>query len=96
MHIFTFCAVPAYTFLKSGSSCVEVMLKNITARPITIKQGVKVALIEATNAVHQMLAPKETGGGMKAVSKSAKIGINTKNPKTHSSGPEGKPKAEVD
>ena len=33
---------------------------------------------------------------MEAVSKSAQGGINTKNPKTHSSGPEGKPKAEVD
>ena len=33
----TFCAVPTYTFLKPGSNHVEVMLKNITARPITIK-----------------------------------------------------------
>ena len=92
----TFCAVPAYTFLKPVSSRAEVMLKNITARPITIKKGVKVAVIEAANAVPQMLAPKEIGGGMEAVSKSAQGSINTKNPKTHSSGPEGKPKAEVD
>ena len=47
----TFCAVPAYTFLKPSLSHVEVMLKNITARPITIKQGVKVAVIEAANAI---------------------------------------------
>ena len=40
----TFCAVPTYTFLKPGSNCLEVMLKNITARPIMIKQGVKVAV----------------------------------------------------
>ena len=36
-----YCAVPAYTFLKPGSSRVEVMLKNITARSITIKSGGK-------------------------------------------------------
>ena len=33
---------------------------------------------------------------MEAVSKSAQGGINTKNPKTHSSELEGKPKVEVD
>ena len=80
----TFCAVPAYTFLKPSLSHVEVVLKNITVRSITIKQGVKVAVIEEANAVPQ----KEIGGGMEAVSKSAQGGINTKNPKTHSSEPE--------
>ena len=92
----TFCAFPAYTFLKPGSNCVEVILKNIIARPITIKQRVQVAVIEAANTVPEMLAPKEIGSGMVAVSKSAQGGINTKNPKAHSSEPEGKPKAEVD
>ena len=72
------------------------MLKNITARPIMIKQGVKVAVIEAANAVPKMLAPKEIGGGVEAVSKSAQCGINTNNPGVHSSEPEGKSKAEVD
>ena len=56
------------------------MLKNITARPIMIKQGVKVAVIEAANVVPKILVPKEIGGGMEAVSKSAQGGINTKNP----------------
>ena len=79
-----------------GSNHAEVMLKNITARPITIKQGVKVAVIEAANAVPKILAPKEIGGGIEAVSKSAQGGINTKNPETHSSEPEGKPKTEVE
>ena len=79
-----------------GSNHAEVMLKNITARPITIKQGVKVAVIEAANAVPKILAPKEIGGGIEAVSKSAQGGINTKNPETTSSEPEGKPKTEVD
>ena len=61
------------------------MLKNITARHITIKQGVKVAVIKAANAVPKMLAPKEISGGMEAVSKSAQGGINTMNPGAHSS-----------
>ena len=47
------------------------MLKNITARPITIKLGVKVAVIEAAYVVPKMLAPKEIGTGIEAVSKSA-------------------------
>ena len=92
----TFCAVPTYTFLKPGSNHVEVMLKNITARPIMIKQWIKVAVIEAANAVPKMLAPKEIGRGMEAVSKSAQGGINIKNPNAHSSEPDGKSKAEVD
>ena len=92
----TFCAVPAYTFLKPSSNRVEVILKNITARPITIKQGVKVAVIQAANAVPKMLAPRQIGEGMEAVSKSAQGGINTKNPNTHSAGLEGKSKTEVD
>ena len=61
-----------------------------------IKQGVKVAVIEAANVVPKMLAPKEIGKGMMAVSKSAQGDLNTKNPNTHSSGPEGKSKTEVD
>ena len=67
----TFCAVPAYTFLKPSSNHVEVMLKNISARSITIKQGVKVAVIEAANAVPKMLALKEISEGVEAVKKSA-------------------------
>ena len=43
-----------------------------------------------------MLVPKEIGGGMETVIKSAQVGINTKDPKDHSSEPEGKPKTEVD
>ena len=57
---------------------------------------IKVAVIEAANAVPKMLAPKQIGEGMEAVSKSAQGGINTKNPNTHSTGLEGKSKTEVD
>ena len=66
-----YCAVPAYTFLKPGSNRVEVMLKNITARSITIKSGEKVARIEPANAVPHMLAPKLQEGVVPIVNKSA-------------------------
>ena len=42
-----------------------------------------------------MLAPKQIGEGMEAVSTSAQGGIDTKDPNTHSSGPEVKSKTEV-
>ena len=70
-----YCAVPAYTFLKPGSSRVEVMLKNITARSITIKSGEKVARIEPANAVPHMLAPKPQEGVVPVVNKSAEVGL---------------------
>ena len=70
-----YCAVPAYTFLKPGSSRVEVMLKNITAQSITIKSGEKVARIEPANAVPHMLAPKPQEGVVPVVNKSAEVGL---------------------
>ena len=70
-----YCAVPAYAFLKPGSNRVEVMLKNITARPITIKTGEKVAKIEPANAVPHMLAPQLPGSMDPMVSKSAEVGL---------------------
>ena len=70
-----YCAVPAYAFLKPGSNRVEVMLKNITARPITIKTGEKVTKIEPANAVPHMLAPQSPGSMDPVVSKSAKAGL---------------------
>ena len=66
-----YCAVPAYAFLKPGSKRVEVMLKNITAQPITIKTGEKVARIEPANAVPHMLAPQSLESVDPVVSKSA-------------------------
>ena len=68
-----YCAVPCYTFLKSGSNRVEVMLKNITAWPVTIKAGDKVARVEPANAVPHMLAPKPQEGRVPIVNKSAKV-----------------------
>ena len=54
-----YCAVPGYTFLKPGSHRVHVMMKNLTARTVTIHQGVKIATMSAANIVPQMLAPEE-------------------------------------
>ena len=56
-----YCAVPGYTFLKPGSHRIHVMMKNLTARPVTIHQGVKVATMSAANIVPHMLAPEEVG-----------------------------------
>ena len=54
-----YCAVPGYTFLKPGSHRVHVMMKNLTARMVTIHQGVKIATMSAANVVPHMLAPEE-------------------------------------
>ena len=51
------------------------MLKNITAWPITIKTGEKVAKIEPANAVPHMLAPQSPGSMDPMVSKSAEAGL---------------------
>ena len=73
----SFCAVPSYTFLKPGSQRVRVMIKNITARLITIKQGEKVARIEAANVVPQMLAPKIVEESVSVLSKSVQLGTES-------------------
>ena len=49
------------------------MIKNITARPITVKQGERVARIEAANVVPQMLAPKIIEEGVRVLSKSIQV-----------------------
>ena len=54
-----YCAIPGYTFLKPGSQRIHVMMKNLTARTVTIHQGVKVANMSAANVVPHMLAPEE-------------------------------------
>ena len=53
------CAIPGYTFLKPGSHRIHVMMKNLTARTVTIHQGVKIATMSAANVVPHMLAPEE-------------------------------------
>ena len=54
-----YCAIPGYTFLKPGSHRIHVMMKNLTARTVTIHQGVRVATMGAANVVPHMLAPEE-------------------------------------
>ena len=51
-------AVPGYTFLKPGSHRVHVMIKNLTARSITVNQGSKIAEMAAANVIPHMLAPQ--------------------------------------
>ena len=70
-----YCAVPSYTFLKPGSSRVEVMIENITARPVVVKSGVRIARVEPANAVPNMLALKLQEDGVPVVHKSAEVGL---------------------
>ena len=54
-----YCAVPGYMFLKPGSHRIHVMMKNLTAKTVTVHQGVKIATMCAANIVPHMLAPVE-------------------------------------
>ena len=56
-------SVPGYTFLKPGSNRVQVMLENMSARPVTLHPGDHLANLEAANAIPHMLAPKEVPNG---------------------------------
>ena len=53
-----YCAVPGYTFLKPGSHSIHVMIKNLTARSITVNQGSNIAEMAAANVILNMLAPQ--------------------------------------
>ena len=53
-----FSAVPAYTYVSPGSSRAQVMVKNLTARPVTLGRGHLVAVFKPSNEVPKMLAPK--------------------------------------
>ena len=53
-----YCAVPGYTFLKPGSHRIHVMIKNMTARNITVNQGSKIAEMAAAIVIPHMLAPQ--------------------------------------
>ena len=53
-----YCAVPGYTFLKPGSHRIHVMIKNMTARNITVNQGSKIAEMVAAYVIPHMLAPQ--------------------------------------
>ena len=54
-----YCAMPGYMFLKPGSHRIHVMMKNLTARTVTIHQGAKIATMSTANIVPHMLAPEE-------------------------------------
>ena len=87
-----FCAVPSYTFLKPGSQRVQVMIKNITARPIIVQQGERVARIEAANVVPNMLAPKVVEESVNTLNKSAEVKLSSDKHELEGKSPE----AEVD
>ena len=53
-----FSAVPAYTYASPGSTRVQVMIKNLTSRAITVGKGQVVAELKPANAIPKMLAPK--------------------------------------
>ena len=53
-----YCVVPGYTFLKPGSHRIHVMIKNLTARNITVNQGSKIAEMAVANVIPHMLAPQ--------------------------------------
>ena len=81
-----YCAVPGYTFLKPGSHRIHVMMKNLTAREVTINQGIKIATMGAANIVPHMLAPQKittetpervVGNNTKLAMKSASVMENS-------------------
>ena len=49
------------------------MIKNITAWPVTVKSGERIAKVEPANAVPNMLAPKLQEDGVPVVHKSAEV-----------------------
>ena len=57
-----YCAVPGYTFLKPGSHRIHVMIKNLTARNITVNQGSKIAEMAAANVIPHMCSTAIGGG----------------------------------
>ena len=65
-----FSAVPAYTYISPGLSRAQAVLKNLTARPVTLGRGQIVASIKPGNEVPKMLASKnrnvENGRGPEA------------------------------
>ena len=51
-------AMPAYMYVSPGLSRARVMLKNLTAQPVTAGRGQTVAAMKPGNEVPKMLAPK--------------------------------------
>ena len=50
--------VPSYSFLKSSSRRVNVGLRNMSCKAVTIKKGTAVAQLSPANVIPKMLAPK--------------------------------------
>ena len=50
--------VPSYSFLKSNSRRVNIGLRNMSCKAVTIKKGTAVAQLSPANVIPKMLAPK--------------------------------------
>ena len=50
--------INAYGFLKPGSSRVPVVIKNLSARTVTIRKGDAIAEVAPANIIPAMLAPE--------------------------------------
>ena len=50
--------VPSYNFVKGNSKSIQVRLRNLSCRTVTLKKGTVVAQLSPTNAIPKMLAPK--------------------------------------
>ena len=50
--------VPSYSFLKSNLKRVNVGLRNMSCKTVTIKRGTVVAQLSPANVIPKMLAPK--------------------------------------
>ena len=50
--------VPSYSILKSSSRRVNVGLRNMSCKAVTIKRGTVIAQLSPTNVIPKMLAPK--------------------------------------
>ena len=50
--------IPAYTYLKSNSRSVQVGLRNMSCRAVSLNKGTVVAELSPTNAIPKTLAPK--------------------------------------
>ena len=61
--------INVYGFLKPGSSRVPVVIKNLSARTVTIRKGDTIAEVAPANVVPAMLAPQPTEEGSQPPSK---------------------------
>ena len=89
-------SVPGCTYLKLGSNRVQVMLKNMSARMVTVHPEDRLDNFEAANVVPHMLAPKEapSDSGNSQFEQGARTGRFEEHVRSCSS--DAEPRSEVD